>query len=405
MTINADSTGKITGKFIVPANVPAGAKRVDFMGLPSGGSRGFATFTGQGSLVVNVLQDVTSYTTTHWWVNVDPLAQTFTLDKDAQIAGIDLWFTACGGNVRVQVRTTQNGFPTATVVGDVTLPQAHVVTNGNHTRALFPAPVSLKAAEEYAFIILCDDATTACAIAEVGKFDTVAQTWVTSQPYTVGTLLSSSNASSWTAHHDKDLTFRILEADFTTTTREINMGTIPLTKTTDMMLCSIAENPSAATRVEYELTLPAGESLCVASGQVTRFAEPVSGNMTVKAKLSGTAKASPVFWPGTQLIAGTLAESADYYTRSIPASGATKAVLIYDAIIPSGANVTTRIKKDDGSWVALTSDGSTQQGEGLVEYRFKSVLSNVNLVKVKLTLTGTSTARPRVRNIRLLAVI
>ena len=40
-----------------------------------------------------------------------------------------------------------------------------------------------------------------------------------------------------------------------------------------------------------------------------------------------------------------------------------------------------------------------------MEYRFKAALSNVNEAKVRLTLTGTATARPRVSNIRLMAVI
>ena len=97
--------------------------------------------------------------------------------------------------------------------------------------------------------------------------------------------------------------------------------------------------------------------------------------------------------------------AADYATRSIPARGATKAVLVYDAVIPSGATVTPQLRKDSGEWEPLTADGTTNQGDGLVEYRFKATLSNVNEVKVKLTLTGTSTARPRVSNIRLMAVI
>ncbi|MDR2041213.1 MAG: hypothetical protein LBP98_02700, partial [Tannerella sp.] len=110
-------------------------------------------------------------------------------------------------------------------------------------------------------------------------------------------------------------------------------------------------------------------------------------------------------WPGAQILTGAISESAEYYTRSIPATGATKAVLVYDAVIPSGAAVTPRIRKDDESWTALTADGTTQQGDGLVEYRFKTALSNVNEIKIKFILTGNSAARPVVRNIRLMAVI
>lgn len=54
-------------------------------------------------------------------------------------------------------------------------------------------------------------------MAELGKYDAVHERWVTSQPYQVGVLLSSSNASTWTPHQDRDLTFRLLGARFTAT--------------------------------------------------------------------------------------------------------------------------------------------------------------------------------------------
>lgn len=59
----------------------------------------------------------------------------------------------------------------------------------------------LQAKREYAVVVLCDDATTALYVAELGKQDPT-RGYVTSQPYQVGVLLSSSNASTWTAHQD-----------------------------------------------------------------------------------------------------------------------------------------------------------------------------------------------------------
>lgn len=53
----------------------------------------------------------------------------------------------------------------------------------------------------------------------------------------------------------------------------------------------------------------------------------------------------------------------------------------------------------------MTADGTTQQGDGVVEYRFRKTLSDNNLVKVKLTLAGTSRNRPMVANIRLMAAL
>lgn len=401
MSIVADSQGRLRGKFTIPQNVPAGAKTVVVCGTATEGQ---ATFTGQGTQVSNTLQN--TITTQVWRWNADPLAQTFTPDRNCQFAGVDLWFTHCGGLARVQLRNTQNGFPGRSVLTEVVLPRNAILTNGQPTRALFAAPVSLAAGEEYSLVVLCDDAVTALAVAELSKFDAAAQRWVTSQPYTVGTLLSSSNASTWTAHQEKDMTFRLLEAVFTATSREVDMGAVDVSGVTDLMVFGLAQTPSAATRMEYALALGAnGETMTVSPGQSVRLASAFTGQVRVKARLYGEANASPVLWPGAQLVCGKVAESAEYYTRSIPAVGASKAVLVYDAVIPSGASVTVRIKRDDGSWQPLSADGSVQQGDGLVEYRFRAVLNNVNAVKVKFTLTGTSAARPRVRNIRLMAVI
>lgn len=402
--VTADKNGKASGTFVIPEGVMAGTKQVEIRGVDNGGSRGFAQFTGQGTLVTTTLQNVTTTRITHWWQSVDPLAQTFTLGRAAQLAGIDLWFTAVGSDVRVQLRETVGGAPSRTVLADVVVPKAAISTT-THTRVLFDAPVPVQSGEEYAFVVMCDDATTALAIAELGKMDTITQTWVTSQPYTVGTLLSSSNASTWTAHQDKDLSFRILEAAFAPSTREIDMGTVALNAATDLVLAATEETPSAAARIEYDLTLPDKSALRVAAGQITRFAVPVSGNVAVKATLRGTPQNSSVLWPGTQIISGTVAAGGDYFTRSITATDAAKAVLIYDAVVPSGATVTPKIQKDSGEWEALTPDGVINQGDGLAEYRFTCALSGVDLIKAQIALTGTNTARPGVRNIRFMAVI
>ena len=372
------------------------------IGLLWHASTGGTVFVGQGQLTVNTLRQVNTITT----IWVDPLAQTFVLDKATQLAGVDLWFTAKGGDVRLQIRDVANGVPSRTVLAEAHIPASSiVVSGGGHTRVLLPSPLSLAAGTEYAFVVLCDDAETALSVAELGKFDATAQQWVVSQPYQVGVLLSSSNASTWTAHQDRDLTFRLLEASFSGASSQQELGSVSVAGATDLLLLSLSETPNADTRVEYDMALPGGETLTVADGQPLRLAAPATGQISVKARLAGTSTASPVLWPGTQLISGAVGLTADYATRSIPARGATKAVLVYDAVIPSGATVTPQLRKDSGEWEPLTADGTTNQGDGLVEYRFKATLSNVNEVKVKLTLTGTSTARPRVSNIRLMAVI
>ena len=51
----------------------------------------------------------------------------------------------------------------------------------------------------------------------------------------------------------------------------------------------------------------------------------------------------------------------------------------------------------------MTVIGTTRGDDGVVEFRHSATLANAQLIKVRLTLAGTTAARPVVRNIRLMA--
>ena len=398
--LKADAQGRVRGVFRIPAGVPAGSKSVGFTG--GGGSRGEAVFVGQGSLTTQTLRQVTNVTT--WYY--DPLAQTFSLTRNVQLAGADLWFTARKTQVRVQIREVSNGVPSRTILAERVLePEDIVVGGGGHTRILFDAPLSLTAGTEYALVVLCDDPVTKLSIAEMGKYDKTRAQWVTAQPYAVGVLLSSSNASTWTPHQDRDLAFRLLEARYRDAApHTLDMGGVSLSGATDVLLMGLSDIPTAQCRLEYDITLPDGSRQTVAEGQALTLAAPQSGTVAVRATLHGDASASPVLWPGCQLLAGRVGTSGTYCTRAVTARAATSASLIYDAVIPSGASVTPEIQIDGGDWAALDNAGSTRGDDGAVEFRWRKSLSGAQLVRVRLTLRGTSQARPNVRNVRLLAV-
>ena len=398
--LKADAQGRVRGVFRIPAGVPAGSKSVGFTG--GGGSRGEAVFVGQGSLTTQTLRQVTNVTT--WYY--DPLAQTFSLTRNVQLAGADLWFTARKTQVRVQIREVSNGVPSRTILAERVLePEDIVVGGGGHTRILFDAPLSLTAGTEYALVVLCDDPVTKLSIAEMGKYDKTRAQWVTAQPYAVGVLLSSSNASTWTPHQDRDLAFRLLEARYRDAApHTLDMGGVSLSGATDVLLMGLSDIPTAQCRLEYDITLPDGSRQTVAEGQALTLAAPQSGTVAVRATLHGDASASPVLWPGCQLLAGRVGTSGTYCTRAVTARAATSASLIYDAVIPSGASVTPEIQLDGGDWAALDNAGSTRGDDGAVEFRWRKSLSGAQLVRVRLTLRGTSQARPIVRNVRLLAV-
>lgn len=396
MALIANNAGVVAGHFQIPAGVPSGAKRVTFVG--SGGSRAEATYIGSGEMTFETRQ----LRTTQVYQRYDPLAQTFTLSEACQLGGVDLWFTTKGAApVVVQIRETMLGMPTQTVLGETRVASSAIQLGGT-TRIAFPVPIALDPAVEYALVVLTDDADTALAIAELGKWDNAASRWVTAQPYQIGVLLSSSNASTWTAHQDKDLAFRLLKAAYSESTKTIALGNVAVANATDLMLLPLAEQPSTAARVDYRLTLPDGQLLNVAEGQPVRLAAPVTGNIAVSAQLTGDTKASPVLYPGAQLIAGSVSQSDDYVGRAIPAGSNVRVQVIYEALLPGAATVKPYISGVDAgdTWQAVPLKSSRAIGDGWREYVHELTGISEDMIRTKLTLTGSTAARPRVRSLR-----
>jgi hypothetical protein len=232
MPLTANGAGQITGSFTIPPNVPVGSKRVTFLG--NQGSFGAGRFIGSGTILTRTQRQLTTIETRFW----DPLAQTFRLNNGRHVTSIELWFTAKGSssnNVYVEIRETDVGLPNAVTLAEGVI-LGSAITVGAWNKITLTRPVYLEENVEYAMVVLTDDATHAVGLAELGKFDSAANQFVTSQPYTIGTLLKSSNASTWTPVQESDLTFRIYGAQFTSTTRTVNLGqlragTVTITRT------------------------------------------------------------------------------------------------------------------------------------------------------------------------------
>lgn len=416
MTVTANASGVATGKFTIPADIPVGTKRVSFVG--SGGSRGEAVFVGSGRITDEVRRQVTTETTVMWWMppaetepawwaSTDPLAQTFSVPETAQIASVDLWFKERGSSpIVIQIRETTVGTPNRNVVGETRVEATDVISLTSHTRITFPAPIHLLANVEYALVVMCDDAVTEVRVAELGKWDAAHGRWVTSQPYQVGVLLSSANASTWTPHQDRDMAFRIHRAVFTETNKSVVLGVVAVTTATDLMLIAMEEIPSSVTRIAYEMLLPNGDIIAASSGQPVRLAAPVTGNVTITAKLYGSASSSPVLLPGAQLVVGHVALIADYISRAIPGGVGVRVKAVFDALIPGGAGVAVSCKGADigDTWTTVPYVSSTPGDDGFMEMTHEVTGVTENQVQLKLTLTGVAAARPRVKNLRFMTI-
>lgn len=399
-SLTADAGGQLAGTFTVPPDVPAGSKAVRLLGVD--GSRADAIFTGQGTAVrreVEHVQQVLFVST-----GVDPLAQTFTLGKASQCCGADLYFTARGtSRVSVQLRTAELGVPTPNVLLQAQLDPADIHTDGSATRLTWP-PLQLQAEREYALVVLCDDATTAAAVATLGAWDPHTSKWVTGQPYQVGVLLSSSNASTWTAHQDQDLAFHLLGPVYTEPERVLDLGSAEVTDATDLMLLAHIQQPGPGATGVLELELAAsGQTHRLAPGQPLRLDAPYTGTVHARARLRAAAGLGAVLEAGVQLIAASLQASGTYITPMINAGGAGATVrAVFEAVLPSGSSLQVHAQSDapGAPWELVPYLSASPQTAGAMEITHELTGFTADRLRLRITLLGAHNARPLLHNLR-----
>lgn len=401
MTIIADNNGVAEGSLTAPSGIPAGTVLVKVIG--NQGSVGTTTYTGNGTITTESRKIVTTVQCRY-----DPLAETFTLSQGRHIAGIDLWFKNKGNSrVLVQIRETTVGFPNQNVIAQASVIPDNIKTDGTPTRILFGdatsrCPIWLEANVEYAIVILTDDPNTSVAVAELGKFDSVHNTWVTSQAYQTGVLLSSSNASTWTAHQELDLTFRLLACKFTETEHIINFGTITAEQNTDLLTLANVERVSSNTDCEFIYTDAEGNTNTLTEDMPVALKEKINGAVSVKAKIKGTNTASPVIYQGVQVVLGTVDEEADYVTRAITAGTNIKITITYESLTPGNANVKAYVQNPDSTWTLVTLKSGSPVGNSWEERIHVIENFSASSTRVKLVLNGNVLYRPKLRNLRVI---
>ncbi|HHA3594144.1 TPA: hypothetical protein ACODIZ_003671 [Salmonella enterica subsp. enterica serovar Newport] len=425
----ADSNGVITGKFhIDQLKFKAGTKQVRFLGEPAATeaerSHAETTFTGMGTVVTNTLRNVNNIMNSYY----DPLAQTFMLNNARQLSAVEVYLVTRGTtSLMVQLRETTAGFPTRTILAEGRIDVNDAAYQPGWVKVRFDKPYYASANVEYAVVVLANDSTTSVGISELGKQDLndPKRPYVTTQPYQVGVLLSSANASTWTAHQDKDLTFRLYCNKYDGNPRTIEMGTFTLpNNTSDLLVSALTTTP--ATKADADLTLSfldsAGhvtETLTVSDGQVIKRNDVVSGKVSVKATLRCTDYASATIEPGSQIIAGVIATTGTYVTRRIPVNTAkeTKITVNLEANTFGSIDVAYAIAPDlaaaqlvpDATWDKgkLTQMGSSvRQTNGRYLMTFGLGADNSGKIPaasdilLRITLTGSAAARPEVFNLR-----
>ncbi|EAB4417283.1 hypothetical protein D7B12_17790 [Salmonella enterica] len=413
MAVNADASGIVRGKFTIPQKIKAGTKAVTFKG--NKGSHGESTFTGQGTVVVNTMRKVNNIQQSYY----DPLAQTFIMPETRQISGVNIWVTTVGTtDLIVQLRETTVGFPSREIVAEGRVSPANIVRDG-WTKVNFDVPFYAAANIEYAVVILANDATMAVAISELGKVDITSKSYVTQQPYQVGVLLSSANASTWTAHQDKDLTFQLLVRRYDPNKpKSVILGNITVPPgTTDFLVSALTNTPATGADAELELIALNSSgvkdvnktSLTVSDGQVVKLAQETSGNFEVRANLRCTETASATIDPGSQIIAGALGKEGVYVTRSFPApqNAPYKINVTLECSIQTGFTLEYTIPQTGKpfTWTAIAMTGAKEPlSNGHFEFTGTANVAQAaalsDLVKLRITLKGQANSRPQIFNLR-----
>lgn len=426
-TQTADANGQIVVNVTIPSGVPAG--RVPVRATGAGGSWAGALFVGQGDVIAQEIQrtliiradpppEPPAPVVPDWfgWNDpggagggqggdggaADPVAQTFALARDRMVVGVNIKLAALGSRtnpIRIQLRNVVNGFPGPQVFGEgmIGLATANV---GDTLQARFAAPVHIRAATEYCFVVLTDDLVHAVSIARMGDVDPVTQQRVSAQPWITGVLFTSSNNRAWTAQQDADMWFEIVAANFTATSRTLNLWTGAVTNITDLLIRGVIDLPSDETRFRYEIVRAGGEVIRVQPGQKVPLASAITETITVRAVFTGTALLAPVLYPGSLLVTGRIRTSGTYITRlwSMGSSVTVRAVLM--TLLPAGSSITLEVDAGNGTWVSMTAGTSTALGGGWNQTTYtRNSYTAVN-GRVRVTLNGGAGARPALARLR-----
>ncbi|WP_235693791.1 hypothetical protein [Brucella intermedia] len=241
-------------------------------------------------------------------------------------------------------------------------------------------------------------------VAEIGKIDLDTNAVISEQPFTVGVLLSSSNASTWTVHNEADLWFEMLGCRFDPVERVIPIGTFKANKMSDVIIRAGVEYPDPSVDISIRLRRPSGEVITSAPSQTIRFDEYIQNeDIQVEAVLRGTERITPFLFPDIQIIEGELQPTANYATRAIDATDANRVLVTLDARLPAGSSATVQIGMP-GDYPNIPVSSATQLGDGLVEQTFiRSAYPAANLdARTLITITGTPAARPELSAVRML---
>lgn len=416
-TIMSNANGEAKGSFTIPQGIRTGIREVT---LSNTDNTSQTTFIAQGTK--KTTQDV--IIRTRVTVNLtDPLAQSFQFQENKVVSSLGVYFASKSTteNIIVQVRgISEGGQPNKTIYAETVLTPAQVKVSADaslETKITFDDPLVADAGKEYAMVFITDSDQYTMWIATRGQNTIDTGATVTSNPYIVGVLYSSSNASAWTAHQDSDMKFNVYTANFNKTAtlefdtmKNVEADSIVLMATYltpentgciwDMKM--IRENEPTSTTIASKPWAPIGNYVGVEVGEIAR-------EVKLRATFRANENMSPLLSLNDIVFTTFLtALSGSYVSRTIDATDApfNHLRMSYDAFIPANTQVKPRFSVDGGTtWRDFTTQPTTsQQSNEFTRYVYEEKVtedtSGLKSIKFRLDLTTqNSFQRPRVKHL------
>ena len=390
-SVRPDANGLIEASFKVPSKVPCGTVEVE---LYDGNLRGFAQYKASG-LTRNIRKTIITERVSH--VYVDPLAQTFSFNRDTILTGVDLYFQAKDDEpMIVQVRNVELGLPGKIIYAETSVPASKINISNNGTAVThvdFPNIVQCEKDVEYCFIIMTTSPVLNTFIAELGEKTLDGKAYVTSNPYTAGVLLSSSNASTWTPHQSMDLKFKLYRADFSSV-GELNFANITMNNA-DRLLYAIDTLRGVYTNaIVYANINNEGYSVVQPWSLYDLTKHATSCEIKIALSTEDSYLSPFVNRDSAQLISFVSDNKLTYISKNISLDAECQELKVF-CNVSSNTNVTTKMyyatDSIGESWVELTAPKEYVVDVDTKQLEFKKDGLTINNFRIKIECTTTNT--------------
>lgn len=377
-TLKADATGYTKGSFTIPANVKTGTREVKITNI---NNVGVTSFKSEGRL--QKYRETTTKETiilrrTQPRVFSDPLAQSFMFMEDVLLTAVGIYFSVKDATlpIVIQIKEMINGYPTGNILAEKTLLPADITVSANssiETKVTFDDPVLCKSEISYAIVVLTESTAASVYVAEMNRKDLLTNNMIQKQPYVEGVLFSSSNATTWTAHQEMDMKFKIYGADFVSN-GQVTFDVVDQDATRAILAVESAVMEGAA--ITWSIKKDSGDFEPINPYTSKEF-DSMASTLQVKVNMNraSNTKAAPLISKDyLQMVVNKNKLEGDYVSKNVVMADSFRRITQYvDLYLPSGTSALIQFATDTTgtSWVSPSSIDTIDLGNGWVRYVFQ----------------------------------